>query len=195
MRQPRLSNWFSPTLYSGFGNRLGSSIVDEAHHLEWTPKEASTAYQMVEGLAQKIPSVLLLTATPQQLGPEGHFARLRLLDPIRYNDLESFVRESDDYQRLAELVERIDGNQDLSATDWEMIQTSAPHLHDQYSDKPKLTSADREQLSESMLDSFGPGRVMFRNTRNALKGIPQAQTRSPSARFTWRRLFNFRTKD
>ena len=148
-------------------------IVDEAHHLEWTPKEASTAYQMVEGLAQKIPSVLLLTATPQQLGPEGHFARLRLLDPIRYNDLESFVKESDDYQRLAELVERIDGNQDLSATDWEMIQTSAPHLHDQYSDKPKLTSADREQLSESILDSFGPGRVMFRNTRNALKGFPK----------------------
>ena len=36
-------------------------IVDEAHHLEWTPQEASTAYQMVEGLAQKIPSVLLLT--------------------------------------------------------------------------------------------------------------------------------------
>ena len=99
-------------------------IVDEAHHLEWTQKEASTAYQMVEGLTQKIPSVLLLTATPQQLGPEGHFARLRLLDPIRYNDLESFVKESDDYQKLAELVERIDGNQDLSSSDWEMIQTS-----------------------------------------------------------------------
>ena len=115
-------------------------IVDEAHHLEWTQKEASTAYQMVEGLTQKIPSVLLLTATPQQLGPEGHFARLRLLDPIRYNDLESFVKESDDYQKLAELVDRIDGNQDLSSSDWEMIQTSASHLHDQYFDKQSLRS-------------------------------------------------------
>jgi ATP-dependent helicase HepA len=56
-------------------------IVDEAHHLEWTPELASTAYQIVEGLAEKIPSVLLLTATPQQLGPEGTLCPARLLDP------------------------------------------------------------------------------------------------------------------
>ena len=36
-------------------------------------------------LSRKIPGLLLLTATPQQLGPEGHFARLRLLDSNRYN--------------------------------------------------------------------------------------------------------------
>ena len=150
-------------------------IVDEAHHLEWTPQEASTAYQMVEGLAQKIPSVLLLTATPQQLGPEGHFARLRLLDPARYNDLETFIEESNQYQALAELVDRIDGTGSLSSTDWELIQTSAPHLHDQYSGKAKLTTSDRAQLSEHVLDSFGPGRVMFRNTRKALKGFPKRQ--------------------
>ena len=89
-------------------------IVDEAHHLEWTPGHASTAYQMVEGLAEKIPSVLLLTATPQQLGAEGHFARLRLLDPVRYNDLERFVQESDQYQEMAELVDRIEGKEELT---------------------------------------------------------------------------------
>ena len=154
-------------------------IVDEAHHLEWTPQEASTAYQMVEGLAQKIPSVLLLTATPQQLGPEGHFARLRLLDPARYNDLDTFIEESNQYQALAELVDRIDGTGSLSSTDWELIQTNAPHLHDQYSGKAKLTTSDRAQLSEHILDSFGPGRVMFRNTRNALKGFPSATVLHP----------------
>ena len=150
-------------------------IVDEAHHLEWTPEEASTAYQMVESLAGKIPSVLLLTATPQQLGPEGHFARLRLLDPARYNDLEEFVKESDHYQTLAGLVDRIDGKDDLSPSDWEMIKKSAPHHHDQYAEKNKLSSDQRKQLSETILDSFGPGRVMFRNTRQALKGFPQRQ--------------------
>ncbi len=30
--------------------------------------------------------VLLLTATPEQLGLESHFARLRLLDPNRFHD-------------------------------------------------------------------------------------------------------------
>ena len=63
---------------------------------------------------EKIPSVLLLTATPQQLGAEGHFARLRLLDPVRYNDLERFVQESDQYQEMAELVDRIEGKEELT---------------------------------------------------------------------------------
>ena len=150
-------------------------IVDEAHHLEWTPELASTAYQIVEGLAQKIPSVLLLTATPQQLGPEGHFARLRLLDPARYNDLETFIEESGHYQEMAELVDRIDGQEELTSTDWEMIKKSSSHLHDQYFDKKSLSKADRAQLIENIIDSFGPGRVMFRNTRKALKGFPKRQ--------------------
>src|SRR5210317_1556624 len=118
-------------------------IVDEAHHLEWTPELASTAYQMVEGLAGKIPSVLLLTATPQQLGPEGHFARLRLLDPARYNDLDTFIEESLHYHELAVLVEQIDSQKALSPTQWETIQKTAPHLHATYSGKKSLSPADR----------------------------------------------------
>src|SRR4030095_17012860 len=56
-------------------------VVDEAHHLEWSAEGASAAYSLVETLAAKTSGLLLLTATPQQLGPDGHFARLRLLDP------------------------------------------------------------------------------------------------------------------
>jgi ATP-dependent helicase HepA len=62
-------------------------VVDEAHHLAWTPEEASSEYALAEQLAIQTPSVVLLTATPEQLGRSGHFARLRLLDPARYNDL------------------------------------------------------------------------------------------------------------
>ena len=148
-------------------------IVDEAHHLEWTPGHASAAYQMVEGLAEKIPSVLLLTATPQQLGAEGHFARLRLLDPVRYNDLERFVQESDQYQEMAELVDRIEGKEELAESEWGMIEKTVPHLHARYSGQTSLASTDRVQLTENIIDSFGPGRVMFRNTRKVLGGFPQ----------------------
>ena len=62
-------------------------VVDEAHHLEWTPEVVSPEYQLVEGLTKRSRGLLLLTATPEQLGAEGHFARLRLLDPERYPDL------------------------------------------------------------------------------------------------------------
>jgi ATP-dependent helicase HepA len=147
-------------------------VVDEAHHLGWSPEKASTAYHMVEGLSEKIPSVLLLTATPQQLGPEGHFARLRLLDPVRYNDLETFVKESDHYQEMAELVDCIDRKDSLNASEWGMIKTTVPHLHAQFSGKKSLTPSDRAQLTENIIDSFGPGRVMFRNTRKVLGGFP-----------------------
>lgn len=57
-------------------------IVDEAHHLGWSEHNPSLEYQLVEQLARQIPAVLLLTATPEQLGQESHFARLSLLDPI-----------------------------------------------------------------------------------------------------------------
>jgi ATP-dependent helicase HepA len=98
--------------------------------------------------------------------------------------LETFIEESGHYQEMAELVERIDGQEELTPADWEMIKKSSSHLHDQYSDKKTLSKADRSQLIENIIDSFGPGRVMFRNTRKALKGFPQAPADSTPARFT-----------
>ena len=69
-------------------------VVDEAHHLVWHPESASAEYRLVEQLAEVIPGVLLLTATPEQLGLDSHFARLRLLDPNRFHDLDAFRAES-----------------------------------------------------------------------------------------------------
>ena len=60
------------------------TIVDEAHHLEWTMESSSPEYDTVEAIAVKSAGLLLLTATPEQLGQEGHFARLRLLDPAPF---------------------------------------------------------------------------------------------------------------
>ena len=44
---------------------------------------------------------LLLTATPEQLGLESHFARLRLLDPSRFHDFAQFVEEQKNYRPVA----------------------------------------------------------------------------------------------
>jgi len=66
-------------------------VIDEAHHLQWSPEHASPEYNLVEQLANVTKGVLLLTATPEQLGKESHFARLRLLDPNRFPDFNQFV--------------------------------------------------------------------------------------------------------
>ena len=58
-------------------------------------------YQVVEALARVTPRLLLLTATPEQLGLESHFARLRLLDPHRYPDFDQYVKEHAGYEKAA----------------------------------------------------------------------------------------------
>jgi ATP-dependent helicase HepA len=80
-------------------------IVDEAHHLGWSQDVPSPEYALVEALAQKSPGLLLLTATPEQLGLESHFARLRLLDQDRYPDFDRFVEEHEAFGAVAKEAE------------------------------------------------------------------------------------------
>lgn len=146
-------------------------IVDEAHHLDWSPDGPSDAYAMVESLARVIPSLLLLTATPQQLGPAGHFARLRLLDPDRYPDLDAFSAETESYTPLAAAVETLVSGGIPDGL--EAITGSSPRASDSLT---KLRAGDesaRTPLIAVLIDSFGTGRVMFRNTREHLAGFPE----------------------
>lgn len=84
-------------------------VVDEAHHLAWSKEASSREYQIVEEISRRSEGLLLLTATPEQLGVESHFARLRLLDPDRYRDLESFQAEATDYKGTADIAEKLLG--------------------------------------------------------------------------------------
>ncbi len=150
-------------------------VVDEAHHLEWTTEVASPSYQLVETLAAKVPGLLLLTATPQQLGPEGHFARLRLLDPNRYADLNQFLQESEHYEEVARAVDRLMAGKNISAADQALFAGKSPHVQEHLKGTKKGVEGAREKLIASLLDEFGTGRVMFRNTRAALSGFPERE--------------------
>ena len=77
-------------------------VVDEAHHLGWSPGGVSEEYGLVQRLAAVVPSLLLLTASPEQSGQEGHFARLRLLDEKRYPSYDRFLAEHDAYVDVAD---------------------------------------------------------------------------------------------
>lgn len=148
-------------------------IVDEAHHLEWSPGKPSAAYAMVEDLARAIPSLLLLTATPQQLGPAGHFARLRLLDPGRHADLATFFAETRAYAPLAAAVQALKNGRLPAGLDTfaERSPRAAAHL-------AALRAGDaaaRQPLIAELIDFFGTGRVLFRNTRDQLTGFPARQ--------------------
>jgi ATP-dependent helicase HepA len=71
-------------------------IVDEAHHL----RQNSPPYSLVKRMSAKVGGLLLLTATPEQLGKENHFARLHLLDPLRYARYEDYEREAATFREV-----------------------------------------------------------------------------------------------
>jgi ATP-dependent helicase HepA len=152
-------------------------VVDEAHHLAWTPDATSPDYALVEQLATRSPGLLLLTATPTQLGLAGHFARLRLLDPARYDNLETFVAEAESFGTVAAIAEKIIEQKPLKPKDHATLKkifNRDPTRLDEHLDA--LASAKpgaREALLKTLLDQHGTGRVVFRNTRAAMTGFPK----------------------
>nr|WP_321401859.1 SNF2-related protein [uncultured Desulfobacter sp.] len=75
-------------------------VMDEAHHMA----QDSALYQFLAGLKAQTRGMLLLTATPEQMGVESHFAQLKLLDPVRYHDFSAFVEELEGYKVVARQV-------------------------------------------------------------------------------------------
>ncbi|GLS82396.1 RNA polymerase-associated protein RapA [Paraferrimonas haliotis] len=122
-------------------------IVDEAHHLEWSEQQPSDNYQIVEQLSNVIAGVLLLTATPDQLGHQSHFARLRLLDPDRFYSYQAFIDEEANYHQVAQEAQQ--------------LLEQAP-----------LDDNQQQQL-QNLLDQHGTGRILFRNSRKSVKGFPK----------------------
>ncbi|MDP8051116.1 RNA polymerase-associated protein RapA [Pasteurella atlantica] len=155
-------------------------IVDEAHHLEWNNEKPSVAYQFVEQLSAQVPSVLLLTATPEQLGQESHFARLKLLDSDRFYDYQAFVQEQAQYQPVASAVNTLLNDQPLSTQEQNSISDLLPEedvepmfriINAKDCDKEQQTAV-RQELIKELIDRHGTSRVLFRNTRAGVKGFP-----------------------
>ena len=153
-------------------------VVDEAHHLNWQQDNPSIEYQCIEQLAQVIPGVLLLTATPDQLGHESHFARLRLLDSDRFYDYGKFIEEESHYSEVADaanaLVEEEKLTDEQEATLTTLLKESdiSEQLITLKSDISATQAEVRQQLLKQLLDRHGTGRILFRNSRNTIKGFP-----------------------
>jgi ATP-dependent helicase HepA len=158
-------------------------VVDEAHHLQWSTDEVSSEYLCVERLAQATKGVLLLTATPEQLGKSGHFARLRLLDPDRFADFARFEAEEKQYAPIAAVVDNLFAATVLTPDSIALLQDTLEEGDNQpYLDMLRSEDASTEQqqqarsrLIQHLLDRHGTGRVLFRNTRHVIQGFPQRQ--------------------
>jgi ATP-dependent helicase HepA len=154
-------------------------LVDEAHHLLWSENNVSNEYLCIEALAAVASGLLLLTATPEQLGLESHFARLRLLDPDRYYDLPAFIKEQQAYQPLNNLVQQLLAHKDSETASLpdaltKQLATWLPSATPAAVEAGELSAQIDNWIAE-LLDRHGTGRVLFRNTRNSVSGFPDRQ--------------------
>ncbi|AVL72619.1 RNA polymerase-associated protein RapA [Providencia rettgeri] len=158
-------------------------VVDEAHHLQWSESAPSREYQVIETLAENVPSILLLTATPEQLGQESHFARLRLLDPSRFHDYQEFIAEQENYRPVADAVSLLLSGEKLTNDQQNLLnelikeQDIEPLLKAANVESEDGTAA-RQELINMLMDRHGTSRLLFRNTRNGVKGFPRRELHS-----------------
>jgi ATP-dependent helicase HepA len=115
-------------------------VIDEAHHIT----DDEQTYAFIKILARKVFGLMLLTATPEQMGVKNHFLHLSLLDPKRYFDFATYLDEANQYKKTFKKIK-------------ELIKKG-------------------ENIGP-VLDSYGPGRVIFRNKRNVIKGFPKRVAR------------------
>jgi ATP-dependent helicase HepA len=149
-------------------------VVDEAHHLAWTPEAASPRYTLVEQLAATTPGVILLTATPEQLGRSGHFARLRLLDPQRYHDLDLYLAESERFQSLSHIADKLLERTPLETAELELLRAAFEGDESLQSHLADTTKPEHSrELVTALIDRHGTGRAMFRNRRAGIGGFPK----------------------
>ena len=151
------------------------AIIDEAHHL----LPGSVEFDLLREISEACRHLVLLSATPEQLGVESHFARLQLLDPAKFSSLERFIALETEYGTL---------NQQIRA-----LPEGKAALAQQYHLDPELPD---QQLIDQLLDCHGVGRVMFRNTRASVSGFPARiaeahllESDGWSAKFEWLATF------
>ncbi|MBA2650093.1 MAG: RNA polymerase-associated protein RapA [Legionella sp.] len=144
-------------------------VVDEAHHLHWSEKEKSPEYACIEQIASQSKGLLLLTATPEQVGIQSHFSRLKLLDPARFHDFNLFREEEEKYKHISTIVQNLLDYQESAQTD--TIHADFKKNLEPYFDN-KIPDTVHDVIGD-LLDRHGTGRVLFRNTRAAISGFPE----------------------
>lgn len=134
-------------------------VVDEAHHLSSENSEESSLHWTE--LAKNVDHLLLLTATPEQLGQEAHFGRLQLLDAGRFSDFSAYQEQEKRFAELTPLARALHANR----IDEQTIE--------QLTDLGIEWDGNSKSVLSALLDRHGTGRVVFRNTRKGVNGFHQ----------------------
>lgn len=132
-------------------------VVDEAHQVSSTNKKHPNAIEILRMLATKSPHMLLLTATPEILGPQEHFERLSLLDPERFNSYEGYIQDFENYQKIIPQINKLLAGNATTEEVMNVLKIDGQSFH------------FKEEFINFLIDCHGTGRIYFRNTRENLE--------------------------
>lgn len=136
-------------------------VVDEAHHLPTAPESDLPHWSQ---LAAQTSHLLLLTATPEQLGLEAHFGRLQLLDAGRFSSFDQYQQDEASFAELTDLASAL-YNDDINES------------HVKQLDQLGISWPQANQTAlNALLDRHGTGRVVYRNTRKGVDGFHERVT-------------------
>ena len=135
-------------------------VIDEAHHITGIGEERTELGQFICELSSRARGLLLLTATPEQAGLRSHFDRLQLIDPARFANFEHFTAEHAQFTEWSRLIDQLEQGETVTL----------PEGID--------ADADTGGQIQQMLDRYGTGRVLYRNSRQGVSGFPQRHLRA-----------------
>ena len=149
-------------------------IIDEAHHLVCEDGFTSHEYLLANAVIQRSKGVLLLTGTPLQFHPESQFNRLKMLDPVRFADYNSFIKDQDAYRKLVNELSKLptDPGQTMS---WDDLNECVPKksIIRPWLEQESAKSMPADEWIRRIVDAVGTGSVVFRNTRKGVGGFPK----------------------
>ena len=149
-------------------------IIDEAHHLVCEDGFTSHEYLLANAVVQRSKGVLLLTGTPLQFQPESQFNRLKMLDPVRFSDYNSFIKDQDAYRKLVNELSKLptDPGEEMS---WDDLNECVPQksMIRPWLEQESAKSMPADEWIRRIVDAVGTGSVVFRNTRKGVGGFPK----------------------
>ncbi|MCF0221364.1 MAG: RNA polymerase-associated protein RapA [Fibrobacter sp.] len=150
------------------------TIIDEAHHLVCEDGFTSHEYILANAVLKRSKGVLLLTGTPLQFHPESQFNRLKMLDPVRFADYVSFIKDQDAYRKLVNELNKLptDPGQQMS---WDDLNEIVPKksIIRPWLEQESAKSMSADEWIRRIVDAVGTGSVVFRNTRKGVGGFPK----------------------
>lgn len=151
-------------------------IFDEAHRVRVSPARRTKAYELAELLRDHVHGLLLLTATPMQLGLTELWGLVDLVEPGLYPSVADYKAVSSNLPRLNELMRDVRDWPTLSEQERERLRRDAAGVLDACGlGKADLDRCDAGPAREEALDRIAAkhplAEVLVRNRRADVGGF------------------------